>query len=756
MSTAHRIVAAIAVAVALALAFAWPRVPAPVGAAPTTEFSAERAVEQLRRIAGRPHPTGTSANDEVRETIAAQLWALGYTVQVQDTTSLTEVYAARFGMPVVAAHVRNVIARRAGTTPGPALLLMAHYDSRELAPGASDDGYGAVALLETARALAASQQLRHDVVLLFTEGEENGLMGARAFFAESPAARDIGLVLNFEARGNSGPVVMFQTSEGAAGLVDVMASAAPDVFASSLSQEVYRRMPNDSDLTVAIAAGFPSMNFANVDGFERYHQSTDTVPNASAATVQHHGSYALALARAFGDAEPMVPPTRGDEVYFDLGPIFVHYGARLALPLAIGVAVIAGLALVAGRRRRPLRVGRIVGAAGVATIAPVVAAAVAAGVGWLAMHAGGPDLAMQTARDGVKAVYDGAMAALGVAVAWAVLSAARARGVRHGEMAAGSLVVMILLAVASAILLPGGSFLFVWPAAAMAIAAMWPVVPAQALAATVALMTVVPLARLLGVIFGAPIAPAIAGIAALATAATFPLLEIVAGSRRWSPALVVGVASLAAVATALEWPAFDEATPRPDSLLYVLDADHDSATWRSTDPAPDVWTSSVLSGATRTPASDVFPRWKRQLLSAPAPLVDVRKPEVDVISDEREGDSRTLRLHIGVPTGTESLLLSVPPAAHVATASVEGRRFSAEPEDGWLDLVYFGPPPWGLDVTFTAPAAAPIPVHLVAQLRGFPARVAPRSPRPPGLMPAVSWNTLYASDMTLVTMSYTH
>jgi hypothetical protein len=101
-------------------------------------------------------------------------------------------------------------------------------------------------------------------------------------------------------------------------------------------------------------------------------------------------------------------------------------------------------------------------------------------------------------------------------------------------------------------------------------------------------------------------------------------------------------------------------------------------------------------------------------------------------------------------------LLSVPPAAHVATASVEGRPFSAEREDGWLELVYFGPPPWGLDVTFTAPAAAPIPVHLVAQLRGFPAKVGAPSPRPPGLMPAVSWNTLYASDMTLVTMSYTH
>ncbi|HTQ43492.1 MAG TPA: M28 family peptidase [Polyangiaceae bacterium] len=753
MSAGHRVVAVIAAAFAMALAFAWPRLPAPLAAtAPPTEFSAERAMEQLRHIAARPHPTGTSADDEVRERIAAELWALDFTVEVQDTTSLTDLYAARFGTSVVAAHVRNVIARRPGTTRGPALMLMAHYDSRELAPGAGDDGFGVVTLLETARALAASPPLRHDVVLLFTEGEEQGLLGARAFFAESPVARDVGLVLNFDMRGDRGPAVMFQTSEGAAGLVDTMASAAPDVFASSLSQEVYRRMPNDTDLTVAIQAGLPSMNFANIDGFERYHQWTDTVANASPATVQHHGSYALALARAFGDAEPMIPPTRGDEVYFDLGPIFVHYGTRLALPLAIAVAAIAGLAIVAGARRR-LRIGRVVVATGVAAIAPIVAAAVAAGVGWLAMHAGGAHLTMQTARDGVKAVYDGAVAALGVAVAWAVLGAARARGVRHGELAAGALVVMVLLAIASAALLPGGSFLFVWPAAAMAVAAIWPRVPAYALAATIALMIVVPLARQLGVTFGPPIAPAIAGIAAIATTATFPLLEIIAGARRWSPPLALGGASLAAVATAIAWPAFDEAWPGPDSLLYVVDADHASATWRSTDPAPDAWTSSVLSGATWMPVSDVFQRSKRKLLAAPAPFLDVGRADVDVVSDTRDGDTRTLRLHVGVAPGTETLLLTVPPASHVATASVEGRSFSTEHEDGWLDLVYFGPPARGLEVTITAPAAEPIPLRLLAQLRGLPGTMGLPA-RPAGVMPAVGWNPLYASDMTLVTMSY--
>lgn len=754
MSPAHRLLAVLGLTAGIVLALAWPTLPSPApSTAPASEFSAERALALLRRIASRPHPTGTVAADEVRGVIVEQLRSLGFAVRVQDTTSLTDVYAARWGIPVVAAHVRNVIARRAGTAHGPALVLMAHYDSRELAPGASDDGFGTATLLETARALSASEPPRHDVVLVFTEGEEQGLMGSRAFFAEDPAARDAGLVLNFEARGDRGPVFMFQTSEGAAALVDGLARAAPHVVANSLSQEVYRRMPNDTDLTVAIGAGLPAMNFANVDGFERYHQATDTVENASAATLQHHGSYALALARAFGDAEPMVQPARGNQVYFDLGPFFVHYGERWAMPLAVVVVAIAALALAVGARRGRLRGRRVAIAAVVAVVAPLAAAVVAAGIGWIAMHIGGSDLEMQVARAGVKAGYDAAMATLGVAAGWGVLLAARARAVRHAEMAAGSLVVWTALAGATGALLPGGSFLFVWPAAAMALAMLRPIVPLHAMASAAALLMLVPLARQLGVAFGPPMAPALAGIAALTTTAAFPLVEIASGPRRWWPTLTLGAASIATVAAAVAWPAFDATTPRADSLDYVVDSDHATATWRSSDRAADSWTSSVLAGAARTSAVDVFPRSKRQLLTAPAPYVDVGRPSADLISESREGDARRLRVHVQVPAGTEALELSVPPEAHVTSASVEGHAFPQESEDGWLDLVYFGPPSTGLDVTLTESASAPVPIHLVAQLRGFPSHIAPPSQRPGGFMPAVSWNALTASDMTLVTAS---
>jgi hypothetical protein len=638
---------------------------------------------------------------------------------------------------------------------------MAHYDSRELAPGASDDGYGVVTLLETARALAASPPLRHDVVMLVTEGEEPGLLGARVFFAENPVAKDVGLVLNFEARGDRGPAIMFQTSEHAGALVDVLARAAPRVVASSLSQEVYRRMPNDTDLTVALQAGYPAMNFANIDGFARYHRATDTVANASASTLQHHGSYALALARAFGDAEPMVPPARADQVYFDLGPVFVHYSDRAALPLAAAALVLLAGALVWNVRRGRARIPGVGLGVAAALAAPIAAAVLSWAIGWIATRARGEVLQQPELRDTIRLLYDAAFALLGAGVACAVVAAA-VRRARCIELASGAMLVWAALAVVAAAIVPGVSCLFVWPALAAAIVALLPfdnehpaAMAANTVVAALALMLWVPVARQLDVVFGPPIAPAVATIAALATTAAIPLVELVVRPRpRLAPAALLASAA-AGIALAFVLPPFDPTSPRPDSLLYAVDADHETASWLSTDDAPDAWTTKALAGARAATAPELFPRSTRELLRASAPLVAVGRPAVNVVSDARDGGTRTLRLRVRPPAGAEVLSLSVPPDAHVASASVQGRPFSVEPEDGWLDLAYFGPPPEGLDVVLTTPASDPVALRVVAQIRGLPPGLGSLlGPRPADLMPAVGWSTFRSSDMTLVDASF--
>ncbi|HEX3344832.1 MAG TPA: M20/M25/M40 family metallo-hydrolase, partial [Polyangiaceae bacterium] len=653
---------ALVLAVVLGVAPLAPTAPVP-SSAPATAFSAERAMKTLAVLAAKPHPTGTAADDAVREYVAGELEGLGFDVDVEDTTGLTEVYARRWGIPVVAAHVRNIVARRRGTAPGPALMLMAHYDSRELAPGASDDGYGTVTLLETARALAASPPLRHDVLLLLTEGEEEGLLGARAFLEESPAAHDVGLVLNFEARGDRGPVMMFQTSEHAGGLVDVLASVAPHVAATSLSQEVYRRMPNDTDLTPWLRAGFPAMNFANVDGFGRYHQPTDTVANADPATVQHHGSYALALTRAFADRETLAPPASGDEVYFTAGTVFVHYAAREATTLAALAVGLLGIALGVGGLRRRFRAGAVVAGAGVSLLAVVAAGVVAAGLWWAADRASGGALATQQVRDALRKMAVAAFVLLGAGVAWGVFALSRRR-VRTDYLAVGALLWWALLAAATAVALPGVSFLFVWPL--MAAAAAWclrvavpsldgehpAAIAAHLVAAMAAIILLVPVALQVGVAFGPSVAPALAAVGALAATAAVPAMKCFGSPRRWIvPTLLTGGA-VAGIFVPCSVPAYDASSPRPDSLLYVEDADHGTASWVSFDDAPDAWTSRVLSGAKKEAMPSLFPRSKRALLQAGAPVVPLDPPRIGVLADTRVGATRSLRLRVMLPPGT--------------------------------------------------------------------------------------------------------
>jgi hypothetical protein len=739
--------------------------PAPVPAsAPAAQFSAERAMRELSVIAERPHPTGTLAADAVRAHVVARLEELGFVVEVQDTTSLTETYAKRYGLAVVAAHVRNVVARKAGTQPGLALLLSAHYDSRELAPGASDDGYGTAALLETARALSASGPLRHDLVILVTEGEEQGLLGARAFVDESPVAKEVGLVLNFEARGDRGPVSMFQTSDGAGPLVDVLAGAAPHVAASSLSQEVYRRMPNDTDLSVWLRAGYQGMNFANTDGFARYHQPTDSLSNADRGTLQQHGSYALGLARAFGNRDEVAPPPGEDAVYFTLGTAFVHYSAREATTFAWFSVGLLAIGAGVGTWRRRFHAGAILAGAGRVIAAVAAAGVVGQGAWWVASRASSGALGMQVARGELGKACSASMIMLGAGIAWTAMTT-RVR--REEDVAIGALVPWALLAVASGHWLKGASYLGLLPV--VAAGAAWcarvsaptlastraAAIALHLVAAVLAIDLLVPLALQLGVAFGPMAAPALAALGALAMTAAVPALQTMGRARPWLPPAALVAASLATIVTVALLPPFDSTAPRPDSLDYAFDADNETAAWISSDTEPDAWTGRALSGSHRAKASEIFPRATGDLLEAPAPVVKLETPRIGILEDTRAGDSRTLRLRVTVPSGTEIAGLEISPDAHVTSASVEGKSFSPV-EDGWLDLAFFGPPGTGLELDLVSRATAPVDLHIVAQTRGLPAELAsPFGPRPVDRMPAVvQWNALRASDMTLVTSTF--
>ena len=336
---------ALCIVLATVIAWAASKTPTPAGIdAPREAFSAARAWPDVQAIGARPHPIGSAGHDLARDLIVRRLWALGLSPQVWRGRAL-ERFDERGEAYIEGGEIQDIIAVLPGRSRAkPAVAIMAHYDSVPASPGAADDTVGVAAALETARALKASGSHDRDVVLLLTDGEEAGLLGARAFFADNPLARHIGAVLNLESRGGGGRAIMFQTGPGDGAMIDLFARTAAGPTASSLTGFVYAHMPNDTDFTISSALGLPGFNFAFIGRPFDYHAASSTSAVTERGSLQHIGQQALAAARALADA-PDLPPRRADVVYQDLlgGPVIVTpaWAGWLALAASGALAVLA-------------------------------------------------------------------------------------------------------------------------------------------------------------------------------------------------------------------------------------------------------------------------------------------------------------------------------------------------------------------------------------------------------------------------------
>jgi hypothetical protein len=340
-----RLVVAAALVVWTAIAFV-PRsrpVPAPANA-PATEFSAARAIEHVRAIAQKPHPVDSAEHDRVRDYIVGEFARLGVEPQIEK--GYAEVTFGRFHG---SGNIQNVVARLPGTDNTKPVMLAAHYDSVTRGPGAADDGHGVGVLLETLRALRAGPPLHNDVIFLVTDGEERGLLGAQVFMREHPWRSEPGVALNFEARGTSGSAVMFETSAHNEWLIRGLQSAVPQADATSVAYEIYRRMPNNTDLTVFKKGSLLGMNFAFIGHPEYYHTAQDTVAHLDPVSVQEQGRYALSLARWFGNRDLDVYSPE-NAVYFSTPfTSLIVYSASSAFVLAIATLLAAMAMAWAGR-----------------------------------------------------------------------------------------------------------------------------------------------------------------------------------------------------------------------------------------------------------------------------------------------------------------------------------------------------------------------------------------------------------------------
>lgn len=771
----------LAVLAGLVLAFWTEQPPHPLPAdAPARVFSAGRAMADVTKMGARPHPTGSAANAEVRDYLIGRMTALGLSPQVQTAAGVRRV--DRYKGPeifVLGGQVQNIV----GVLPGrdrtaPALALMAHYDSVPGSPGAADDAAGVSSALEIVRALKTQGTPARDVIVLITDGEERGLLGAQAFFDQHPLARHVGYLLNMEARGGAGRTEVVQTANSNGQDVTLLAKGATHPLASSLTVFIYKKMPNDTDFTVSERAGVPGLNYAFIGRQFDYHSPSSTPAHLSQGALQHMGEEVLGVARIAAFAADL-PARSPDKTYSNIGPWLIAY------PPVAGWAILALAAgLLAYAVARARKAGTFVlmdVAQGLGASLYLITAAVtflrlarrATGAGFdfiaqrqLLAQAERWELALALVAFGVMTYAAaslgrgrGRFAAAGLALAagiacsafggWdliglgagtaaaliALLSFARPAGVPGAWT--GGLALGLVAAAAAQAAAPTTAFILAWPALlACGLAAATDLgagkspwrLPILAVGGALGLAWILPYGHAVYLALDLP--ELLTAPVWLSALVLWPLIQSEGGGPR-PRALAIGLlaAGFVAVAVVRFAPVWSPRHPQATVVHYVADHNVGQA-WRvATTPELDPWSAQVLSpaGVTRRPFQPLVgkPVW-----AAPAPMIPSPAPGLDRLA--APGDRQGLTLHA---PGAQTVRIRIRASTPLMDVRIAGRPVAILDKPGqWALIRWAGSDTVSLDWAKPAKPGA-VEVQTAWITEGWPPQAAPLPPRPKTVAP---------------------
>jgi hypothetical protein len=714
--------------------------------APAADFSAGRAMADVRALGSLPHPVGSPANDRVREALVARMRALGLEPRVRRAVAF-----ASYGADLSGATVDNVI----GVLPGrdraaPALVLMAHHDSVPGSPGAADDTAGVAAALEVVRAIEVRGSPLRDVLLVITDGEEAGLLGARAFFDEDPAAAHVGYVLNLETRGGGGRAMMFETAPGNGADVALYRRTALAPVSNALTVFVYRHMPNDTDFTVALAHGKAGLNYAFIGRQFDYHSPSATPRALDQGALQHMGAQVLptATALAFGPLPGRAP----DVVYGNLvGDLTAAYPAAFGWGVIVACAgLIAAGAARAGRRAALFApdIARGVGTSlYILTLAAVLLElarkAVGAGFGWMDYRpilARFPAFEVMMLAAALGAILLTAafaargrvrILAVGVPLAAGILAGPLSRpdlaALALGGLAAltgaltfgapgrapgtwtGLLLTALVGAVAVQVAAPTAGAVIAWPllAAALAFAlSAGGVAGGMLVLAATAVVAALALAWL-GALFhqllqGLDLPPLAAVPAWLAALVVWPL--VFPGSPERARPFLRATPILAALVLAA-WLRFDDPWtaryPRAVEPVFVVDPAAHRA-WRASLQTPDAWTLAVLGADGGRPMRLALPFLRHPVIAASA--TPPALASVPSVTRAIGADGRLIVTAAPHP-GAAQLWIALRAPEALAGVSVNGRpAHLAAPAGVWARLQWAGREPLVLGLPLKDPS----------------------------------------------------
>jgi hypothetical protein len=574
------------------------------------------------------------------------------------------------------------------------------------------------------------------------------------------------IVVNLEARGISGPSLMFQTSPGNTGLIRALAEATPYAVATSLSHDVYKLLPNDTNFSIYRHAGYAGYDIAFVDQVYAYHTELDSIDHLDQRSLQHHGSYALGLVRHFGSMSRQelaeIGRERRDSVYFNLvGHTMVRYPATWAKHLSVLLAILTvAVILLAMRRQRATAWGLLKGVL-LSTGAVIATALAVRFLGWLLRRLDPGISEMLSGEPYNGKLYAAAAVLLAVAITAGVFAWTRKRWVTATELALGAAVLWLIGSFATSVYLTGGSYLFAWPLL-FALAGITAhllmtsddhqvaplrVILLLGLLAVPLLILVTPIVTLLFTGLTWSMSQVIIILPAVGLCLLALQLDLIRLGERRPLALLAAAGCLAFLVAAGLDSGFSPQHPRPNSLSYTLDAGEGSATWTSSDRQLDAWTGQAITEESRSARTDGV-GWQ-----APAPVLSLAAPEIELVDEQVTGTVRQLKLRVRSARQAPILRLRAwNDLAQVLTMSLGGCLLEADQPNGnvrYLRLTYHAPPPEGIEIALSISTGEPLQLTVEDESYGLPAAL-DLQPRSAEMMPKPSHRT----DRTTVLTTY--
>jgi hypothetical protein len=710
-----------------------------------TSFSVHRAFIHLKKISSMPHMIGTASHEVVKQYIVDQCKAMGFEVSLQEAIPVTENWGG-----LQAAYVQNIVAVKKGSASTKAVVLMSHYDSEPNTAGAGDDGSSVAAMLETAHNLQRVAPLKNDLILLFTDGEEIGLMGATAFLNESPLAKNIGVMLNFEARGNKGPSNMFEVNEDNGWVMSHYAAAAAKPFANSLGYEVYKKLPNGTDFTVFKNVGITGLNSAFIDGYENYHSPTDIPDNLDLRSMQHHGVNMLSLVKHFGNLE--IKDTKAPNLsYFNaLGNWFIHYPAAWNIYLVGLVNLLLLYFVFALVRKKLASIGEMI-------LSLAVFTAVVVGtffitkfllgkiIDWYPMYSHFHDYGSYNSK-----WYFLAMSFLALFV-FALVYAAVSKRMRYHSLLAGILFLVTVLLDLMYYAIPTASFLFSIPLLFLLGGQLFllrkldgkenlsQTVVMASISVLPAIFILCPIVYFTFIAFGlGDNMTVVTAVTALVVGLLFPVWRAFIRQFGFGLAGLAFVCFVTCLIVADQRSGYDSQHPLQTAIRYEENVSTQKGKWISAFTDVDPWTKQFFANAVINMQS-----WDAKMERI-VPSIGMAAPEAVLLADSASGDKRFLKVRFtATRQNVVGLSISIKDSSKVSSVNIQGKWFDAEKSNGnaFHDYLRFtGDIPGGPVVVFQLPIGRKLEMTVRDRSIGLPAIQGFDSRYPVGIIPSASYS----------------